>query len=93
MAYFVKNKSGAEFEVTQAIYQTCKGKSDYECREDTHAVTPILPEVFAKTQTTETNVMEYPQKDPSGNWYTLSNGKRYQGKKAFSEQAKLNKGK
>lgn len=96
MAYFVKNKSGAEFEVTKQVYDQCVNVDDYECREDSNARHTIIPEVFAKTeptkaQPTETNVMEYPKKDPTGSWYTLSNGKRYQGQKAFAEQVKLNK--
>lgn len=77
MIYLVKNPSGAEFEVTEKIYNRYNGKKGYSCR--TIGASSLKP-----------LVSPYPVKDEKGTWYTLSNGERVQGKSnAVKAQKKL----
>lgn len=67
MIYLVKNPSGAEFEVTEKIYNRYKDNKEYSCRTIGRSNLKPL-------------VSPYPVKDDKGAWYTLSNGERVQGK-------------
>ena len=80
MIYLVKNESGAENQVTEKMYNYCKGKKEYRCRTiGQESIKPLEP---VKEQ--------WPQKDENSSWYTLSNGKRVQGEeKATNAQAEL----
>jgi hypothetical protein len=85
MIYLVKNQSGAESQVTEKMYNYCKGKKEYQCRT-------IGGEPLKAVEPTETNVSdgEWPKKDENSSWYTLSNGRRIQGEeKALKAQSEL----
>ena len=81
MIYLVKHTGGIELQVTQEVYERCQKKKDYECRTiDDRPIAPAPP----------VKVQKWPRKDATGPWYTLSNGKRFKGKRnAEKEQAKL----
>ena len=83
--YYVKNASGAEFEVPESQYNELKNDKNFTC----WTAKDEEPKVFPKKEKEEKQV-KYPIKDEDSPWYTLSNGKRYKGKKnALKEQAKL----
>lgn len=76
MIYLVKNPSGAEFEVTEKIYNRYKDKKEYSCRTIGGQMKPVIS--------------PYPIKDENSSWYTLSNGKRVQGEsKAIKAQEEI----
>lgn len=76
MIYLVKNPSGAEFEVTEKIYNRYKGKKEYTCRTIGGEIKPVIS--------------PYPIKDENSPWYTLSNGDRIKGRaKATKAQSEL----
>jgi hypothetical protein len=84
MIYLVKHIGGIEIQVTEEVYRRCLGKKDYECRiVDMKPIEPAPPVKFERTK-------RWPKKDETGPWYTLSNGKRFKGKRnAEKEEAKL----
>lgn len=84
MIYFVKANWGVEYQVDKEIYDQYVDSPDHTCRVIGRAVSKPVP----LTEPVKIQA-KWPRKDEKGPWYTLSNGKRLRGKKAFSEQAKL----